>query len=297
MEPRHVLRPGLHVVRRDDGHLQVGLDAPYRLVVEDDPDVRRVLADLRAARRTAPVTPAGHRLLVRLLDLELLVEADLLDAALERVASAGGERAAVLACFARHGNGAAVRLEARSGATVALDLPGSLAPTTARLLRAAGVVTVPAVGATDTGRETTAALIVSAGEPSRSRVDPLVRAGLPYLLLSGGAFGTTLGPFVVPGVTACLRCLDAHRGERDPRRATVLEQCARADTDRGPDDLAQVSAALAWAVTELVAFVDGDRPTTWSATLTWTGDPVPRRRSWPRHPHCGCAWDALPSTG
>ena len=80
--------PGLRVVRRDDRHLQVGLDAPHRLVVEDRPEVRRVLARLAAgsARRRRP----GRRPLVaQLLGRGLLVDADLLDAAVARAARRG----------------------------------------------------------------------------------------------------------------------------------------------------------------------------------------------------------------
>ena len=83
--------------------------------------------------------------------------------------------------------------------------------------------------------DATAALVVASGEHLRARLDPLVRAGLPHLLLTCGARGATLGPLVVPGVTACLRCLDAHHGERDPRRAMVLEQSARGTAEEPVD--------------------------------------------------------------
>jgi hypothetical protein len=301
--PRRVLRPGLQVVRRDDRHLQVGLDAPLRLVVEDGPDERRVLGAVRDGRPAAPATPAGHRLLDRLLGLGLLVDADLLDAALGRVAALGGDRAAVLSCFARHGDAAASRLAARTAARVLLDAPDDAAASAARLLRATGVASVVRIdlaadlaGGPDPEPGATAALVVAAGEQRRARLDPLVRAGLPHLLLTCGARGARLGPFVVPGVTACLRCLDAHHGERDPRRATVLEQSARTAAEE-PVDPAQLAGALAWAVGELVEHLDGDRPGTWSATATLEGGGPPVRRAWSRHPHCGCAWDALAATG
>ena len=35
---------------------------------------------------------------------------------------------------------------------------------------------------------------------------------------------------------------------------------------------------------------EGDRPATWSATLTLGADLALPRRDWPRHPHCGCSW-------
>src|SRR4051812_11926699 len=40
------LRPGLHVVRRDDRHLQVGLDPPERLVLADRPGLHEPLTPL-----------------------------------------------------------------------------------------------------------------------------------------------------------------------------------------------------------------------------------------------------------
>jgi hypothetical protein len=293
--PRLVLRPGLRVVRRDDRHLQVGLDAPQRLVVEDRPDVRRVLARLGAGHRPSPATPDGHRVLERLLGLGLLVDADLLDAALDRTTDPDGpERATVLASFARHGDDAAPRLVARAGATVVLDAAAQPGAEAIRLLRAAGIGRVLAH---DPGQPVTTAavaLVVAAGEPSRERLDAFVRAGVPHLLLSGGAGGVTTGPFVVPGVTACVRCLDAHRGEHDPRRAVVLEQCAR--TGGQPVDPALLAAGVAGAVVEVVSLVDGDRPVTWSATVTLDGL-LPVVRPWSRHPHCGCTWDALARAG
>ena len=54
--------------------------------------------------------------------------------------------------------------------------------------------------------------------------------------------------------------------------------------------------ALAWAARDLGRWVEGDRPTTWSASVE-LGE-VPRVQSWRRHPRCGCAWgDALASGG
>jgi hypothetical protein len=255
-----------------------------------------VLAALRGGRPPAPTTPAGQRLLARLLDLDLLVDADLLDAALARAVALGGDRAAALSCFARPRAPAATRLAARAAARVVLDAPGEVGASATRLLRAAGVGAIEAVDlAGDPVPDATAALVVSTGEPARAALDPLVRAGLPHLLLACGARGATLGPFVVPGVTACLRCVDAHHGERDPRRATVVEQSVRKATEE-PVDPTQLAAALAWAVGQLVGYLDGDRPGTWSATATVDGDGPPVRRAWSRHPHCGCAWDALAAT-
>ena len=43
---RPVLRSGLHVVRRDDAHLQIGLDEPDRLVLRDRPGLLAALTAL-----------------------------------------------------------------------------------------------------------------------------------------------------------------------------------------------------------------------------------------------------------
>ena len=70
-----------------------------------------------------------------------------------------------------------------------------------------------------------------------------LREGRAHLPLAAGPRGWTIGPFVVPGASACLRCVDAHRGEHDPRRALVVDQLAGLPS--APDD--PVLAALALA--------------------------------------------------
>lgn len=278
---RPALRPGLRVVRRDDRHLQVGVDPPHRLVVEDDPDVRRVLGDLRTGAGPAPTTPAGHRVLARLLDAGLLVEAGELDDAL----TGADDRSAVLAAFAHFGDRAGERLRGRGAAPVSLDAPADLAHAAARLLRAAGLALA---GPGHTG---TVDLVIADSEPARGRLDPAVRAGRPHLLVTGGPQGVRVGPFVVPGLTACVRCVDAHLGEADPRRATIVEQCTQPSDGVPPRDPALMALAVAWAVRDVVSLVDGDRPATWSTTVEVRPGLAVERQAWTRHPHCGCAWD------
>ena len=65
------LRPGLHVVRRDDRHLQVGVDPPWRVVLPDEPGVRRLLGDLADGRPAAPET---HRALLALTRAGMLAD-------------------------------------------------------------------------------------------------------------------------------------------------------------------------------------------------------------------------------
>ena len=60
--------------------------------------------------------------------------------------------------------------------------------------------------------------------------------------------------------------------------------------DPVPHDLLEL--ALAWAVRDLVNWVDGRRPRSWSATVHV--DPALELpvTPWPVHPGCGCSWGA-----
>ncbi len=129
----------------------------------------------------------------------------------------------------------------------------------------------------------------------RDPIDDLVREGAPHLLVVSRGGVLELGPFVSPGHTACLRCVDAHRAEPDPRRHLVVEQIAQAVAAGAfePRDELLWSLALAWAVRDLVRFAEGSRPSTWSASYEIGPLDPPRSHEWERHPHCGCAWDAL----
>ncbi|MFC6341651.1 hypothetical protein ACFP8W_06655, partial [Nocardioides hankookensis] len=63
-----------------------------------------------------------------------------------------------------------------------------------------------------------------------------------------------------------------------------------------PDDPVLESLAAGWAVRDMIRYLAGATPSTWSASVDLDVDLDPQRRSWSRHPHCGCAWDALAPT-
>ena len=160
------------------------------------------------------------------------------------------------------------------------------------LLRASGAVEQQRPRGTD------AVLLVSEGEPQRDRLDPFVREEVPHLLVRDHGHELVVGPFVVPGTTACLRCVDCHHGDADPRRGLVVEQVAtQAPLVPVAADPSLRAIALSLAVRDLVTFAEGGEPATWSATIRVTSelDLAPRR--WLRHAACGCAWDALEATG
>lgn len=166
-------------------------------------------------------------------------------------------------------------------APIAVEAPDGVRAVLAPLLRAAGLRVGPAAAAT---------LVADDMPIARRRLDPFVRTGGPHLLVSGSGREWTVGPFVVPGVTACVRCVDAHLAEADPRRSIVLDQLARAPRAPQAVDVVTRQIALCLAVADLRSYAVGETPSTWSATYTvGVGGPV--RRDWTRHPHCGCAWD------
>jgi hypothetical protein len=248
---RPVLRPGLHVVRRDDTHLQVGLDPPDRLVLRDLPGLYDALTG--SQRRPGP---AVREVLDRLVADGWIVDA-------------GGEGRAARAQAAR-----------RPPATLVAD--PLLADHLTRACATAGLRL-----AEDTGTR----LVATVGEPRRALSDRLVRDDVAHLWLTVLPEAVRIGPFVEPGRTACLRCVDAHLGDRDARRATVLHQLEELPAaPYGGWDPLLVQLAAAWAVRDVVRRLDGRPPALRSASVTVSTDLEITRRDWLRHPHCGCAW-------
>ena len=170
--------------------------------------------------------------------------------------------------------------------SVGLLGPRTLVDAAAGPLRSAGL------GVTDPGE---VRVLLAHGVVSRDLADPLVRDGVPHVAAVTTPWGWELGPFVVPGETACLRCVDAFHSDHDPRYGVVLDQLARTATP-APSGPALSAIALGWLARDLLAYRRGQRPSTWSATVRLTETPgieIAEERHWLRHPHCGCAWDAL----
>jgi hypothetical protein len=141
-----------------------------------------------------------------------------------------------------------------------------------------------------------AGLALCHGEPDRDALDRWVRDGLPHLVVRAVDGQVVLGPLVVPGSTACLRCVDEHRADEDPEHLAVLHRYAAAcrvpRPDGVPDQVDPLLGTLAtcWAARDLRGHLDGTRPATWSATLTLGAAAGLTAATWPRHPACWCAW-------
>jgi hypothetical protein len=121
--------------------------------------------------------------------------------------------------------------------------------------------------------------------------DLLVRAGVAHLIADVREQVGVVGPLVLPGRTACLHCLDLTRTDLDPQWPALAAQLAL--PTRGPvacDGVLAVAVA-AQAALQALALLEGALPATADGTLElalpgWRW----RRRSWPRHRDCPCAW-------
>ena len=143
-------------------------------------------------------------------------------------------------------------------------------------------------------------MLLGVGEPSRALTDPLLREAVPHLVVRLTEGVAVVGPFVLPGITPCLRCTDARLSEDDPAWTLLVEQYARligrgdrADGVPEPVDAALAALAVAWAAREVATYAEGGTPATLGATvrLSARSSEVETRR-WDRHPRCGCTWGA-----
>jgi hypothetical protein len=121
------------------------------------------------------------------------------------------------------------------------------------------------------------------------RSDELGHADVAHLVLEVADGVGRVGPLVLPGRSACLRCLDQARADRDPQWPLLLAQLVDAPVEVPSVLLAAQLAATGAA--EVCTWLDDRTATTLGAQLV-VEPPAhqPQRRPLPRHPGCGCAW-------
>lgn len=312
-----ILRPGSHVLRRDDGDLQVGLDPARAVVLPADEEVRTCLRRLTSSADATEFTSGQDAEVLELLVAnDLVVDADRLlplipfrDREPGRRGRDGGPpspaRSEVAALSRTVGDDAARLVHARGRAVVELAPFGTESASTlgielGRLLTRAGIRTRSAgtsPSAMLSSRPGTVGVLFGVGEPHREETDRWLREGMPHVVVRLSEGYATVGPFVAPGQTACLRCLDAHHTDADSSWPLLVEQFAslgsqgRADGVPEPLDSLVASVALAWAARDVASYAEGCTPSTWSTTVRF--DPrlsSIETRSWLRHPECGCSW-------
>ena len=289
------LRAGLLPLWRDRETIQIGVD-PRRAValtgigaaagliglLDGSRDRDQLVA--AAAELGIPV-PLAERLLALLADAGLLIDYParmLRGLAADRRAGLLPELATASIARQDDDGGAAV-LAQRSAALVQIDGDGRIPATIAEVLAASGVRVVAAPP--PAGRP---ALIVLAGRLP----DPAGRLpDIPHLAVSAREAIGMVGPLVRPGSSACLRCLDLARAERDPAWPLILAQLARRQAEPVACGAALAAAVAAQAAAQVLMFIDCPAAAVpaQDATLElvlpgWQW----RRRGWPPHPACTC---------
>ncbi|PFG16874.1 bacteriocin biosynthesis cyclodehydratase domain-containing protein [Propionicimonas paludicola] len=132
-------------------------------------------------------------------------------------------------------------------------------------------------------------LIVLAGrtaEPDRWLTDRLLEAGRAALVVRAAPDHGTIGPFIEPPHTPCLRCLDLRRSDLDPQWPRLLAQLCR--TPVSPDP--RVREWLAGeAVAEVSRWQAGEAPELAGRTLELSLPGFTRATTgWPADPDCRC---------
>jgi uncharacterized tellurite resistance protein B-like protein len=162
-------------------------------------------------------------------------------------------------------------------------------------------------------------IAVLAGPVGPEEVTALLRARVPHIAVRADEAIGVVGPLVVPGHTACLRCTDLARAELDPAWPLILAQAE--DRPRACDTILAVDTA-ALAARQALAFLDQPAPdqpalsrpgperaglgraapgppAAAPATLNGTLELVLpgwqwRRRTWRPHPACACGASEKP---
>ena len=311
-----LLTPGTHVLRRSRSRVQVGL-GPGRVVRLDvpsagsgdwDPSERRAWEAVPApvlARLVADRLAAGDdRALREALPAQRGDQRE--DQREDQRDLAAWQRHTLSALFREDPARMASAVEQRRRAEVTVTpfghpVAARMAADLAELCRRTGLPLSadhsPGPAKKGAPAPRPVVVVVGAGEPRRELLDPLVRDGVPHLLVRMVEGEAVLGPFVDPGSTACLRCLDAHRTRADPAWPLLVEQYARATAQDRPDgvpepvDAALAALALAWAARDLATLAGGGRPVTHSTTVRISPAlEALETRTWPPHSSCGCGW-------
>ncbi len=146
---------------------------------------------------------------------------------------------------------------------------------------AAARATVDAAGAAPVGSGAPDLTVVSAYGSAVVPARALMADDSAHLVVTSAGGTVTVGPLVLPGITACTVCEALHRTEHDPDWPAVAIQCAA----RRPRPSALV-APLAGALVarEAVALLQGGAARRWRAGQ----DGVEPLAPVAPHPDCGC---------
>ena len=301
---RPALRAGLLPLWRDDDTVQVGVDPRRAIAIAGMRHATDVISLLDGSRdRTEVVGQAGlrgvpavvaERVLTVLAAAGVLIDypAQLLRSVPAELRRQLRPVLATASLGSQDGDGGAKLLARRSATKVAVSGAGVIADSLADLLTRSGLAARR--GQPADGGEVD--LLVLVGHQSPSQTAELLRFARPHLTVTASEGIGVVGPLVRPGSTACLRCLDLTRAERDPAWPLVLAQLSCRSVDPPACDPVLAAAVTAQAAAIVVAFADGGGGLAQAAANGTLELVAPgwqwRRRSWRPHPACCCGASA-----
>ncbi|MCS0634392.1 TOMM precursor leader peptide-binding protein [Streptomyces sp. LP05-1] len=126
--------------------------------------------------------------------------------------------------------------------------------------------------------------------PDSRPAEDWMATGTPQLYAGVAEATAVVGPLVLPGGTACARCLELERADRDPSWPRLVAQWRSGLRELPPPcDVALASAVAGLAAAHALAFLDGDLPAStgarWEASLPlleWRSERLAP------HPECRC---------
>jgi hypothetical protein len=306
VQPRPQIKPGLRQVWRDRSTVQIGLSPDAGVVVAGlEPTEADLLARLDGTRAPAELTawaadrgvpPERVESLLALLDSAGVLTGRPTDrASLHRLGDRERQRLrpdalAWSVVYPDAGDGFGLLAE-RVRHHALLVGRGRLALAARSAVRRTGVQVDHEERLPHPLPTGTLVLLIGEDAVSTSAGAVLLNAGLAHLAVVAGTDRATIGPLVVPGRSACLRCLELHRTDRDPAWPAVSAQLGAAPpAARGESLLSQLAAGL--LALQVACWVDQRRaPASLGATLTvGLPDGLSTRRAWTMHPRCGCSW-------
>lgn len=325
------LLPGIHVLDRDEDEVQFGLDprhgvvagglAPQVLEVVRHLDGRRGLEDVLLA--VGEHRDQCHLLLKQLTALGLVTEAPrpaakrvetglwslrarhhqtaLTDRRRQSLIGVHGSGRLAVAVALLLANAGVGHLDIRSGGMVTeADIGSGLTATELGQPRRRAILAMLARLAPDVStarnhrRTPDLVLVTDTIVPAPEEIAELVEEGIPHLPVLVREGTGVVGPLVVPGRSACLRCCDLHRTDLDSSWPRVASQLV----GKSPrPDLGAVQSCAALAVAQAMRLLSpsAEAPPTWNTSLEIDSfDGRVHHRGWEPHPGCGCGAPVAP---
>lgn len=180
-------------------------------------------------------------------------------------------------------------IASRQANAVAVTGDSSLARTTVTVLESSGIIHALQPS------QATATLMVAAitadapeAAVSLAPASDQDRPHLPIVVFRGRA---SIGPLIIPGRTACSRCLYLHHRDADPQWPAVLRQwmAAHRSFSIGVDPLLAIHAATA-GLTMLRNWMDGCTTSVGRRLHIQAPDFQVVETTVEPHPECGCRW-------